>query len=49
MNYFNMKKGLLKVCSWIFDAIGLVFSLPGIILICIGLAFADWADMIKEL
>ena len=44
-----MKKGLLKVCSWILNIIGLVFSLPGVILICIGLAFADWADMIKEL
>ena len=44
-----MKKSLLKVCSWIFDVIGLVFSLPGVILIYIGTTISDYADTLKEL
>jgi len=44
-----MKNSLLKVCSWILNAIGLVFSLPGVILIYIGTTLADWADILKEL
>ena len=44
-----MKNGLLKICSWILDAIGLIFCLPGIALIYIGTTLSDWADMIKEL
>ena len=49
-SYFNhMKNGLLKVCSWILDAIGLTFSLPGIALIYIGTTLSDWADTLKEI
>ncbi len=44
-----MKNGLLKICSWILDVIGLVFSLPGIALIYIGTSLLDLADMLKEL
>ena len=44
-----MKGCLLKVCSWILNIIGLVFSLPGVILIYIGTTLADWADLLKEI
>ena len=44
-----MKNGLLTVCSWVLNAIGLIFSLPGVILIYIGTTLADWADMLKEI
>jgi len=45
----HMKNGLLKVCSWILNIIGLIFSLPGVLLIYIGTTFADWADILNEL
>lgn len=44
-----MKNGLLKICSWVLDAIGLLFSLPGILLIYIGIALSDLADILKEI
>lgn len=50
MNYFNyMKNGLLKTCSWILDATGLLFSLPGVLLIYVGTTLSDFADMLKEI
>ena len=49
-NYFNyMKNSLLKICSWILNIIGFIFSLPGVLLIYIGTTLADWADMLKDI
>ena len=44
----HMKNSLLKACSWVLNAIGLLFSIPGVLLIYIGTTISDWTDVLKE-
>ena len=49
-SYFKyMKKYILTSCAWLLDAISLLFSLPGALLIFIGFIFSDFAKTLKNL
>lgn len=44
-----MKNILIRITTFIIDAISLIFSLPGALLIMIGGLLSDWSESLKHL